>query len=250
MYYYVVASGSKGNATIVVDKDIVILIDMGIAFSHFEKEIKKINITPKQINAALFTHNHTDHISGLKFIPIKKQYALEGTLPSSGHNIVDLFTPFNIGHLVITPILASHDATNPCGYKINNNDETLVYITDTGIFPECNFNCIKNPDYLIIESNHDIKMLMNTSRPMQLKQRILSEVGHLSNEDSALASLQIMGKNTKEIVLAHISEEANTPEVALEAYNRIFKYFGKDIKKINVRCANQWTPLLGGKYEN
>lgn len=250
MYYYIVASGSKGNATIVVDKDIVILIDMGIAFSRFEEEINKINISPKQINAALFTHNHTDHISGLKFIPIKKQYALYGTLPSSGHNVVNLFMPFNIGHLEITPFLASHDATNPCGYKISNGEETLVYITDTGVFPECNFNYIKNPDYLIIESNHDIKMLMNTSRPMQLKQRILSEVGHLSNEDSALATLQIIGKKTKEIVLAHISEEANTPQIALEAYSRVFQYFGKDIAKFNIRCANQWTPLLGGRYEN
>ena len=231
MYYYIVASGSKGNATIVVDKDIVILIDMGIAFSRFEEELSKINVSTKDINAALFTHNHTDHINGLKFIPIKKQYALEGTLPSSGHNVVELFKPFYVGHLEIMPILSSHDAINPCGYKISNGDENLVYITDTGIFPECNFNYIKNPDYLIIESNHDIKMLMHTNRPMQLKQRILSEHGHLNNEDSALAALQIIGKKTKDITLAHLSEEANTPDTALKAYERIFQYFGKDIKK-------------------
>ena len=95
MYYYIVASGSKGNATIVVDKDIVILIDMGIAFSRFEEELSKINVSTKDINAALFTHNHTDHINGLKFIPIKKQYALEGTLPSSGHNVVELFKNYD-----------------------------------------------------------------------------------------------------------------------------------------------------------
>ena len=250
MYYYIVSSGSKGNATIVVDKDTVILIDMGIAFSRFEEELSKINVSTKDINAALFTHNHTDHINGLKFIPIKKQYALEGTLPSSGHNVVELFKPFYVGHLEIMPILSSHDAINPCGYKISNGDENLVYITDTGIFPECNFNYIKNPDYLIIESNHDIKMLMHTNRPMQLKQRILSEHGHLNNEDSALAALQIIGKKTKDITLAHLSEEANTPDTALKAYERIFQYFGKDIKKYNLRCASQWTPLLGGIYEN
>ena len=250
MYYYIVASGSKGNATIVVDKDTVILIDMGIAFSRLEEELNKINISPKDIDGALFTHNHTDHISGLKFFPIKKQYALEGTLPSSGYNIVNLFETFKINHLEITPIQSNHDAINPCGYKIHNGEETLVYITDTGIFPECNFPLIKNPDYLIIESNHDVRMLMLTKRTIQLKQRILSEVGHLNNEDSALATLQIIGKNTKEITLAHLSEEANTPETALSAYQRVFQYFGKDINKYNVRCANQWTPLLGGKYEN
>ena len=98
MYYYIVASGSKGNATIVVDKDTVILIDMGIAFSRLEEELNKINISPKDIDGVLFTHNHTDHISGLKFFPIKKQYALEGTLPSSGYNIVNLFETFKINH--------------------------------------------------------------------------------------------------------------------------------------------------------
>lgn len=250
MYYYIVASGSKGNATIVVDKDIVILIDMGIAFSRFEEELNKINISPKQISAALFTHNHTDHISGLKFIPIKKQYALEGTLPSSGHNVLNLFESVTIGHLQVTPIRASHDATNPCGYMIKNETETLVYITDTGIFPEENFKYIANPDYLIIESNHDISMLMKTNRPMQLKQRILSEHGHLNNEDSAVAALEIIGNKTKDIVLAHLSEEANTPSKALEAYENVFKYFAKDIRKYNLRCANQWTPLLGGNYED
>lgn len=250
MYYYIVASGSKGNATIVVDKDIVILIDMGIAFSRLEEAMDKINLSPSQISAALFTHNHTDHISGLKFIPMKKQYALEGTLPNGNRNVIELFTPFNVGHLEITPILTSHDAINPCGYKIKSENETLVYVTDTGVFPEQSYSFVKNPDYLILESNHDIKMLMHTNRPMQLIQRILSEKGHLNNEDSALACLQIIGKNTKEITLAHLSEEANTPEIAIEAYQRIFKYFGKDLNKYNLRCANQWTPLLGGKYEN
>lgn len=250
MYYFIVASGSKGNATVVVDKDIVILIDMGIAFSRFEEEISKINLSMKDIDAALFTHNHTDHIAGLKFIPIKKQYALEGTLPSSGHNIVELFKPFNIGHLEITPIKASHDAINPCGYLISNNEEKLVYITDTGVFPEENFKLIKNPHYLIIESNHDIQMLMKTNRPMQLKQRILSEHGHLNNEDSAIATLEIIGPNTKDIILAHISEEANTKEKALETYERVFKYFNKDINRYNLKCAYQNQPLLGGKYEN
>ena len=112
------------------------------------------------------------------------------------------------------------------------------------------FKVITKNDYLIIESNHDILMLMKTNRPMQLKQRILSEHGHLNNEDSAVAALEIIGNKTKDIVLAHLSEEANTPSMALEAYENVFKYFAKDIRKYNLRCANQWAPLLGGKYED
>ena len=107
-----------------------------------------------------------------------------------------------------------------------------------------------NPDYLIIESNHDIQKLLHTNRPMILIQRIMSEYGHLCNEDSAFATLEIIGDKIKEIVLAHLSEEANTPELALEAYRKIFQYKGLDISKYKVRCANQWEPLIGGDYDN
>jgi phosphoribosyl 1,2-cyclic phosphodiesterase len=122
-------------------------------------------------------------------------------------------------------------------------------MTDTGCFLEENLPYIKNPTYLIIESNHDIKMLLNTKRTYELKNRILSDVGHLCNEDSAIAACEIIGKDTKEIILAHLSEEANTPECALAAYEKVFNHFGKDIKKYNVRCANQHYSLIGGNLD-
>lgn len=250
MYFNIISSGSKGNATIVVHKDTVILIDIGIAFSRLEEEMSKLNLKPGEITGALFTHNHTDHINGLKFLPVKKQYALERTLPTSGHNVLELFTEFQIGDLFVTPIKSSHDAINPCGYVIKSDEEKLVYLTDTGVFEECNIPHTYNPDYIILESNHDISMLLKTNRPQHLKNRIMSDVGHLCNEDSAIACLQMLGPNTKEVVLAHLSEEANTPEVAIEAYKKIFKYFNKEIKGFELRCANQWTALLGGNYEN
>ena len=249
MYFNIIASGSKGNATIVVSKDTVILIDMGIAFSRLEEGMREINLEPKDIDAALFTHEHADHINGLKFIPVKKQYALKGTLPTMS-NIVELYKPFNIKNIRITPIKASHDASNPCGYILEDDEEKLVYLTDTGVFLEENLKYCSNPDYLIIESNHDIQMLLKTDRTMQLKQRILSDHGHLCNEDSAIASKEILGPKTKEIILAHLSEEANTPDKALEAYKNIFSYFNIDISNYNVRAANQWKSLLGGRYEN
>ena len=250
MYYHIISSGSKGNATIVVANKTVILIDMGITFVRLEEGFKEVNLSPNDITGAIFTHNHSDHINGLKFIPIKKQYALEGTLPSSGHNVLNLFKPVFIGEIKVTPIKSSHDAINPCGYVLEHENEKLVYLTDTGVFVDNNTEHCKNPTYVIIESNHDISMLYKTNRPMLLKQRILSDVGHLCNEDSALATLQFISKDTKEITLAHLSEEANTPQLALEAYNKVFKYFNIDITKYNVRCANQWTSLTGGRYED
>ncbi|MBP5574977.1 MAG: MBL fold metallo-hydrolase [Bacilli bacterium] len=248
MYFHIIASGSKGNATVVVSNNTVLLIDMGITLTRLEEGLGEINLTIKDITGALFTHNHTDHISGIKFLSPKIMYALEGTLPSSLSNKVFINKPFVVGDFTITPIETSHDAINPCAYLIKDKDSSLFYMTDTGVFVEETLPLIKNPDYLIIESNHDIRMLLNTNRPFELKNRIMSDHGHLCNEDSAIAAISIIGENTKEIVLAHLSEEANTPETALDAYDKIFKHFGVALDKYKVRCANQWVSLTGGDY--
>ena len=248
MYFHIIASGSKGNATLIVSNKTVLLIDMGITLTRLEEGLREVNLSKNDITGALFTHDHTDHISGIKFLSPKIMYGLEGTLPSSLSNVVYLNKPFVIGDFVVTPIETSHDATNPCAYLIKDKDSSLFYMTDTGVFLEDSLPLIKDPTYLIIESNHDIKMLLQTNRPFELKNRIMSDHGHLCNEDSAIAAVSIIGEHTKEIVLAHLSEEANTPETALEAYDKIFKHFGVSIDKYKVRCANQWVSLTGGDY--
>lgn len=248
MYYKIIASGSKGNATLVVSNNTVILVDLGITLKWLNEALTSLSMTLKDIDAVIFTHNHSDHLNGLKAISPKKMYALERTLPGSLSNVVELYKPFYINEVKITPFPTSHDATNPCGYVIEDEEDKLTYLTDTGVFLEESLKVNQNPTYLIIESNHDIQMEMKTNRPLLLKQRILSDKGHLSNEDSAFASIQIMGDRTKEIVLAHLSEEANTPEVALEAYRTVFNYKGVDITKYCVRCANQYEALIGGNY--
>lgn len=249
MYFHIIASGSKGNATIVATNKTKILIDMGISLCRLEEGMKEINLEKEAVSAAFFTHNHGDHISGIKFFSPKIMYALEGTLPSTLSNVINLNETLKIGDISVTPFKTSHDATNPCGYKLESGNEALVYMTDTGVFVEETLDIIKNPDYLIIESNHDISMLMASSRPMELKDRIMSDYGHLCNEDSAIAALSIIGDKTKEIVLAHLSEECNTPEKALKAYEEIFEHFGKNLAKYNVRCANQHISLTGGNLD-
>lgn len=249
MYFNIIASGSKGNATIIIHKETKILIDMGVSFDRLQRGLEEVGLTAKDITAALFTHEHSDHISGMRFLSPSIMYGLKGTLPSSLSNVLELYQPISIGCFEITPFKTSHDAVNPCGYLLKADGESLVYMTDTGCFLEENLPYIKNPNYLIIESNHDIKMLLNTKRTYELKNRILSDVGHLCNEDSAIAACEIIGKDTKEIILAHLSEEANTPELALIAYDKIFRHFGFDITKYNVRCANQHVSLLGGHID-
>lgn len=246
MHFNIIASGSKGNATIVIYKNTVVLIDMGITLTRLEEGLSEVNLKVEDIDGAIFTHDHSDHIAGLRFISPKITYALEKTLPGSLTNVVEVNKPFNIKDIQIIPFPTSHDAKNPCGFKLIAGNETMVYMTDTGMFLEENLPLVKNPTYLIIESNHDIKMLLHTNRTFELKSRIMSDHGHLCNEDSAIAATQIIGPDTKEIVLAHLSEEANTPELALEAYRKVFAHFNININKYMVRCANQWTSLLGG----
>ena len=250
MFFDVINSGSKGNATLVFTSKATILIDAGIAVSIIEEELNKFNKTIKDIDAVLITHNHTDHIRSIKSFSPKKIYALKRTVPGSLSNVVELFNPFNILDITVTAFPTSHDAINPCGYLLESEGVKLVYMTDTGTYLSSNTPYIKNPDYLIIESNHDIQMLLHTHRPMELIQRILSEYGHLCNEDSAFATLEIIGDNTKEIILAHLSEEANTPECALSAYKKVFDYAGKRLEQYKVRCANQHIPTIGGDYDD
>lgn len=250
MHFNIINSGSKGNATIVKHKNTVILIDMGITLKCLEEGLDKLNLTISDIDAAIFTHNHSDHISGLKFLSPSIQYALLGTLPTTLSNVVELWKPFVIKDIKITPVLTNHDAINPCGYVLESGEEKLVYITDTGYVPEETINFVKNPTYLIIESNHDIKMLLHTNRPYELKYRILSLHGHLCNEDSAIATCAILGDKTKEIILAHLSEEANTPEIAISAYQKIFKHYGVDQSRFLLKTAHQREMTLGGNYED
>ena len=246
MKFNIIASGSKGNATIVSHNKTNILIDMGISLTRLNEGLAEFNLTVKDINAVIFTHDHADHICNLKSLSPRIMYALSGTLSSTMTNVVENFVPFKIGDFTITPFPTSHDATNPCGYTLEAGGEKLTYVTDTGVFLDESKEVASNPDYLIIESNHDIRMLLKTNRPYELKNRIMSDHGHLCNEDSAIAAINLLGPKTKQIILAHLSEEANTPELALSAYMKIFKHFGLDIDKYNVRCANQHVSLIGG----
>lgn len=247
MKLIVIESGSKGNATLVIDEGRILLIDMGITLTSLKNALKIIDKNVLDIDALLLTHNHSDHTAGVKYIEPCPIYCVPGTYNSK--NTVDIFPyeKFNVEHFVITPICASHDAINTVGYVIKTKKEKLVYLTDTGMIPEKTLSKMKNADYYVIEANHNIKKLHQTHRPAQLKLRILSDEGHLSNEASAIYMSEVIGDKTKEIILAHLSEEANTPELALNAYKRIFSKCHIDLKKINIHCASQREIVFGGK---
>ena len=246
MKIIVIQSGSKGNATLVIDKGRVLLIDMGVGLRVLKEALASENLNMMNINAMLLTHEHWDHTTGIRYLPPLPIYCTKETCDRP--NVVEVlpFEEFNIEHFKILPIKTSHDVRNPLGFVIENDEEKFVYLTDSGKITVKSLQKMKNADYYVIESNHDPEMLMATNRPMMLKRRILSTKGHLSNEQSAAYMTQCVGNKTKQIILAHLSEEANCPEVALSTYRKVFEDAKISLDNIEVKCANQHYSVIGG----
>ena len=243
--FVVVGSGSKGNATLLFDEETLIQIDMGLPMRRITAALESIKKNKSDLQGILITHEHTDHIKNLSMykgkVPI---YASKGTIDYFDHEVVP-FDSFEIGTLSVIPFMTSHDATNPVGYVIISGKTKLVYLTDSGYVPEESLDYLKDADYYIMESNHDLKMLMKSNRPAVLKRRIKGDEGHLSNVDSAIYLSELVGPKTREIYLAHLSEECNLPELALEAYRKTFKK--KEVPyDINIICLKQNEAVRGG----
>lgn len=226
----VLASGSKGNSTLVRTERINILIDIGITYQQLYSELEKINLTPKDISAILVTHTHSDHIKGLSALVKKtnlKVYALEEMVDELSKkipldNIFLYENPLELDELKINLIRISHDVEG-VGFIIEHKNHSLVYITDTGYINQKYLPLMKNKEVYIIESNHDEEMLMEGPYPYILKQRVISDKGHLSNKTTAEYLLKTVGENTKKIVLAHISENNNTEELALSTTKELLE---------------------------
>ncbi len=243
--FVVVGSGSKGNATLLFDEETLIQIDMGLPMRRITAALESIKKNKSDLQGILITHEHTDHIKNLSMykgkVPI---YASKGTIDYFDHEVVP-FDSFEIGTLSVIPFMTSHDAANPVGYVVISGKTKLVYLTDSGYVPEESLDYLKDADYYIMESNHDLKMLMKSNRPAVLKRRIKGDEGHLSNVDSAIYLSELVGPKTKEIYLAHLSEECNLPELALEAYRKTFKK--KEVPyDINIICLKQNEAVRGG----
>ena len=166
---------------------------------------------------------------------------------SSASGTRTLEKEFKINNLTILPIEASHDVNDPVGFVINNGEKKLVYLTDSGYIPLRSLKYMKNADYYVIESNYDYKLLVATGRPWSLIRRISSEEGHLSNKDSARYMAKLVGDKTKGIILAHISLESNTHDVALSAYRSTFKKASLNFDKYNIQCASQYEITFMGE---
>lgn len=243
------ASGSSGNCYFVGKQDEGVLVDVGISAQQLVKGLLQNDLTPKNIKAILITHDHIDHVKGLEILSKKASipiYAhsdcLQGLAEGKATKEVDhsLFReiepmqPFEICGIRIEPYPVMHDGRGAMGYHFDFEGHTLTIATDIGMLDNVVKEQIKRAENIVIESNYDQEMLENGSYPYVLKQRILGPFGHLSNNESARFLAEIYHPGIKNIMLCHLSENNNTPEVAMQC---LYKQFRKKHVHIDVNTT-------------
>ena len=239
----VLASGSKGNCSLIETASTRFLIDIGITYQRLKKELAKMNLNLNDIDAILLTHAHNDHTSGLKVllkhttfkIYTNKDIIKELTLDIDKERIELYDSIMHLNNTELTIFKTSHDAKGSVGFLITDDESSLVYITDTGYLNRKYFPLLTNKNIYYIESNHDEKMLMDGPYPYYLKQRILSDEGHLSNDRTAKYLKKLVGDATKYIILAHLSEHNNKEEIAYNTSREALK----DREDIKIVVAKQ-----------
>lgn len=245
----VLSSGSKGNTTYIETDNTKILIDIGNTSKYVKEKLEDFGVKPEELDGILITHTHIDHVKGLKVF--KKKYNVPIYITDVMYNSLDyldnyelLSDEFDIKDIHINVIKTSHDTPDSRGYILTNNDSSIVYITDTGYINKKYYNILSNRNLYIMESNHDVEMLSNGKYPFHLRQRILSDKGHLSNYDSSKYLSSFIGDNTKYILLAHLSEENNNEELAYETLVSRLKADNKKTPNIIITKQDKETELI------
>ena len=226
-----IASGSSGNSIYIGSGDNHILIDTGISKKRIDAGLNSIDVSGDDIDAIFITHEHSDHIQGLgvfvrKYpvpiyatkdtIEVIKTNSSLGHIPEELFRVVEPDKPVTIGDITVNPMAISHDAVSPVAYTFTDGRRNMAVATDMGTYNDYIVNRLKGMDALLLESNHDIRMLQVGPYPYSLKQRILSDSGHLSNERAGRLLCDILHDKLEAIYLGHLSKENNIPDLAFE----------------------------------
>ncbi|NPV54125.1 MAG: MBL fold metallo-hydrolase [Firmicutes bacterium] len=256
----VLASGSSGNCTLIQTDTTRVLVDVGLPGKVVVERLLATGVHPGDVDAILITHEHADHVSGLGTlsraldIPIYASEAtwesldanprISGPIREKNKRMIAGGEPFDLKDLVIQPFPVPHDAADPLGYCIIDGPRKVGIATDAGHATQIMKRQLADCDLLVVEANHDIEMLMVGSYPWALKRRILSDLGHLSNEATGEFLGSIVTERTSNILLAHLSKENNVPELALLTVIAILKLngisVGKDLR-VGLTYRNRMT---------
>jgi phosphoribosyl 1,2-cyclic phosphodiesterase len=248
----VLASGSRGNATYISNGHTAILIDAGLSGVEIQRRMAAKGLDPKSLNAILVTHEHNDHVKGVGVL--SRRFGLpvhmnDKTREASKKNLGKLaeIRPFRCGHgfsigdLVVHPFSISHDAVDPAGFTICCNGSKVGVATDLGIVTRVVKTHLQACDILVLEANHDERMLIDGPYPWHLKQRIQGRGGHLSNEDTARLLEELRHEGLVHVILAHLSEENNTPAIARKDIETVLQGAST---KLHVACQATGCQLL------
>lgn len=242
--FYSVSSGSRANAVLVSSEKTNILIDCGLSGKKLIQGLSLVDKTVGDIDAVLVTHEHSDHIAGVGIAARAakaKVYANGQTWEAMEHAlgklnepdmlVCDAHKPFTVGDIEITGFLTPHDAASPMGYTLTDGQTKVAVATDMGHITDSTKEALFGCDAVMLESNHDIRMLQGGSYPAQLKRRILSAYGHLSNVDCAAFAVELVKRGTTHLTLSHLSEENNLPALAWRETCTALMAAGVDIDK-------------------
>lgn len=237
--FSVLASGSTGNAFYIESDKGRLLVDAGLSGKQLDRLFSEIHVDPRTLSGILVTHEHSDHIKGLGIIARKYNlpiYANEKTWKAMEKSIGKLATDQKFhfgmgevrtfGNIDVESYGVSHDAAEPMFYTFHSNNKKVALTTDLGYVSERIKKTIAEADAYIFEANHDVSMLRMSHYPWSIKRRILSDSGHVSNEDCGLALSEVIGNKTKRIYLAHLSQDNNMKELARMSVDNILQERG------------------------
>ncbi|CAC12592.1 conserved hypothetical protein [Thermoplasma acidophilum] len=240
LFFKNIASGSKGNCTLIWDSTDLIVIDLGITMKKFRDSIKSLDLAGRSISLFI-SHEHSDHIGG---VPTTSKYvdmdvymrpALSGSFRRKTYEMDGSLV---VGNFEIRAFEIPHDAADPVGFSVLWHNRKISVVSDLGKVTDRVIESIRNSDILAFESNHDVEMLRTGSYPEALKRRILSDHGHLSNEQSAEAISRVATDDMR-IILTHLSQENNRPEIAL---NEVKSYLeNRNVRYRSIETADQYT---------
>jgi len=232
MEFSVLGSGSSGNCVVAAGSSCCLLVDLGLSAKQIELRLSKVGVRTEDLSGILLTHEHNDHTAGLRVFLRKHRipvYCNSGTaralrfterLPGADLRLFETGTEFSIEEIKVQSFSVPHDADDPVGFRLEEQESSIAVLTDLGYVTNLVTNQVRGVNGLVLEANYDEALLQqDTKRPWSVKQRIASRHGHLSNVAAAAAAAELMTERLEHVVLCHLSRDCNTPRLAMDALN-------------------------------